>query len=167
MSKPRQGDARQSDARDTDPGVPAKVTEVKFEPATGDDRFWDSTDHDHPRLHRPVSFTGRMFNVGWKGWTRLVIVCVIVGAIFQAGGFNPFAAGFTLGDGVGQIVNGVVNIAAWAAQNGGIPLLLGALAVLPFWILWRALVTLVNRDKPPGPDDRILPKERKKPPRQL
>jgi hypothetical protein len=108
-----------------------------------------------------------MFNVGWKGWTRLVIVCVIVGAIFQAGGFNPFAQGFTLGDGVGQIVNGVVNIAAWAAQNGGLPLLLGALAVLPFWILWRALVTLVGRDRPPGPDDRILPKERKKQPKQL
>ena len=163
MSQPRQGDARP-----IEPGVPAKVTEVKFEPATGDDRFWDSTGDEHPGLHRrPVSFTGRMFNVGWKGWTRLVIVCVIVGAIFQAGGFNPFAAGFTLGDGVGQIVNGVVNIAAWAAQNGGIPLLLGALAVLPFWILWRALVTLVNRDKPPGPDDRILPKERKKQPRKL
>lgn len=161
--------AKPGDPRPNDPGVPAKVTEVKFEPASNDDRFWDSTDDDHqPRLRRrPVSFSGRMFNVGWKGWTRLVIVCVIVGAIFQAGGFNPFAPDFTIGDGVGQIINGVVNIAAWAAQNGGLPLLLGALAVLPFWILWRALVTLVNRDKPPGPDDRILPKERKKQPRQL
>jgi len=74
---------------------------VRFEPATGDDRFWNSTD-EHPRLHRrPVTFSGRMFNVGWKGWTRLVIVCVIVGAIFQAGGFNPFAPGFTVGVGAG------------------------------------------------------------------
>lgn len=163
MSQPRSGDPRQGD-----PNVPAKVAEITFEPVRGEDGFWESSGDEHPRMRRrPVSFSGRMFNVGWKGWTRLVIVCVIVGAIFQAGGFNPFAPDFTLGGGVGQIVNGVVNIAAWAAQNGGIPLLLGALAVLPFWILWRALVTLVNRDRPPGPDDRILPKERKKQPRRL
>ena len=161
-----------SQPRSDDPSVPAKVPaeparEVRFEPATGDDRFWDSTD-EHPRLHRrPVTFSGRMFNVGWKGWTRLVIVCVIVGAIFQAGSFNPFAEGFTLGEGVGQIINGVVNIAAWAAQNGGLPLLLGALAVLPFWLIWRALVTLFNKDKPPGPHDRILPKERPRKPIKL
>ena len=157
-----------SQPRQDDPSVPAKVTEVKFEPSTGDDRFWDSTDDNHSRLgRRPVSFSGRMFNVGWKGWTRLVIVCVIVGAVFQAGGFNPFAPDFTIGGGFGQIVNGVINIAAWAAQNGGLPLLLGALAVLPFWLIWRALVTLFNRDRPPGPHDRILPKERPKKPRQL
>lgn len=157
-----------SQPRQDDPSVPAKVTEVKFEPSTGDERFWDSTGDDHPPLHRrPISFSGRMFNVGWKGWTRLVIVCVIVGAIFQAGGFNPFAPGFTIGGGLGQIVNGVLAIAAWSAQNGGLPLLLGALAVLPFWLIWRALVTLFNRDRPPGPHDRILPKERPKKPRQL
>ena len=156
-----------SQPRSDDPSVPAKVPaeparEVRFEPATGDDRFWDSTD-EHPRLRRrPDTFSGRMFNVGWKGWTRLAIVCVIVGAIFQAGGFNPFAPGFTIGGGLGQIVNGVLNIVGWAAQNGGIPLLLGAIAVLPFWMTWRALVTLFNRDKPPGPDDRILPRERRK-----
>lgn len=154
-----------SQARQGDPSVPAKVTEVNFEPATGDERFWDSTDHG--RIRPPLSFSGRMFNVGWKGWTRLIIVCIIVGAIFQAGGFNPFEPGFTLGAGVGQIINGVVNIAAWAAQNGGIPLILGALAVLPFWLLWRALVTLFNKDRPPGPHDRILPKERPKKPIKL
>ena len=91
-----------------------------------------------------------MFNVGWKGWTRLALVCVIVGAIFQAGGFNPFAPGFTIGGGLGQIVNGVLNIAGWAAQNGGLPLLLGAIAVLPFWLIWRALVTLFNRTSRPA-----------------
>lgn len=157
-----------SDPRQNDPPVPSRVSEVKFEPAANDPDFWDSADDPHYRhTSRHLSFSGRMFNVGWKGWTRLVIVCVIVGAIFQAGGFNPFAPGFTIGDGLGQIVNGVINIAAWAAQNGGLPLLLGALAVLPFWVLWRALVTLVNRDRPPGPDDRILPKERPKKPRKL
>ncbi|OYW88207.1 MAG: hypothetical protein B7Z22_02915 [Hyphomonas sp. 32-62-5] len=129
--------------------LPAKVTDATFEPASGPDPFWENG------------------NVGWKGWTRLVIICVTVGAIFQAGNFNPFAPGFTIGAGLGQIVNGVINIAAWAAQNGGLPLILGALAVLPFWIGWRALVTLFNKDKPPGPDDRILPKERRKKPHKL
>ena len=153
--------------RQDDPPVPAKVTEVNFEPSTGDDRFWDSSD-DHRRSdRRPVSFSGRMFNVGWKGWTRLVIVCVIVGAIFQAGGFNPFAPGFTVGVGTGQILDGIIKIATWSAQLAAMPLLLGAILVLPLWLLWRALVTLVNRDKPPGPHDRILPQERKKRPRHL
>lgn len=166
MSQARQGDPSNPSDR-----VPAKVIDAQFEPIGERDRlderdpFWDS---DEPRRRRgPVSFSGRMFNVGWKGWTRLVIVCVIVGAIFQAGGFNPFAPGFTIGIGLGQIVDGVVNIAAWAAQNGGLPLVLGALAVLPFWIIWRALVTLVGRDRPPGPEDRILPKERPRKTRQL
>ena len=101
-----------------------------------------------------------MFNVGWKGWVRLALVCIFVGAVFQAGGFNPFATGFTLSIGAGQIITGVLNIAGWAAQLGAMPLVLGAIAVLPFWLLWRAILALFNRDKPPGPDDRILPKDR-------
>ena len=114
-----------------------------------------------------MTFSGRMFNVGWKGWTRLIIVCVIVGAIFQAGAFNPFLPDFTIGVGAGQILDGIIKIATWSAQLAAMPLLLGALVVLPLWLIWRALVTLVNRDKPPGPDDRILPKERARKPRKL
>ncbi len=148
-------------SRPDDRQIPAKVTDVSFEPVSDADPFWESGESGRgPRA--PLSFSGRMFNVGWKGWTRLALVCVFVGAIFQAGGFNPFAPGFTIGGGLGQIVNGVLNIASWAAQNGGLPLMLGALAVLPFWLIWRALVTLFNRDKPPGPHDRILPRERRK-----
>lgn len=153
-------------SRQDDRHVPAKVTDASFEQVSEPDPFWESAERG-PRPRGPLSFSGRMFNVGWKGWTRLAIVCVIVGAVFQAGGFNPFTPGFTIGDGLGQIVNGALNIAAWAAQNGGLPLLLGAIAVLPFWLLWRAIVTLANRDRPPGPEDRILPKERKRKPHQL
>lgn len=152
--------------RQDDRHVPAKVSDAVFEPVSEADPFWESAERG-PRPRAPLSFSGRMFNVGWKGWTRLALICVIVGAVFQAGGFNPFAPGFTIGGGLGQLVNGVLNIAAWAAQNGGLPLLLGAVAVLPFWLAWRALVTLANRDRPPGPEDRILPKERKKRPHQL
>jgi hypothetical protein len=153
-------------SKKADPPVPAKVTDATFEPVDQrqPDRgqFWE--DGDDPGRHtlRPVSFSGRMFNVGWKGWVRLAIVCTFVGAVFQAGGFSPFAPGFTIGVGFGQIVQGVVNIAGWAAQLGWLPFLMGALVVLPPWLLWRSLVTLVNKDRPPGPHDRILPKERKK-----
>lgn len=147
--------------RPDDRQIPAKVVDTTFEPVSDADPS-GASDERGRRARPPLSFSGRMFNVGWKGWTRLAIVCVVVGAIFQAGGFNPFAPGFTIGGGLGQIVNGVLNIVGWAAQNGGIPLLLGAIAVLPFWLTWRALVTLFNRDKPPGPDDRILLRERRK-----
>jgi hypothetical protein len=159
-----------SQTKQADPHVPAKVTEVQFEPLPereyDRDPFWEADDIS-PRRRGPVSFSGRMFNVGWKGWTRLALVCVIVGAVFQAGAFNPFAPGFTIGQGAGQILDGVIKIATWSAQLAALPLLLGALVVLPLWIIWRALVTLLNRDRPPGPEDRILPKERPKNPRKL
>ena len=153
-------------SRPSDPAPPpAKVTEVAYEPSPSlppppqrEGPFWDEGDDAHTL--RPVSFSGRMFNVGWKGWVRLALVCIFVGAVFQAGGFNPFATGFTLSIGAGQIITGVLNIAGWAAQLGAMPLVLGAIAVLPFWLLWRAILALFNRDKPPGPDDRILPKDR-------
>lgn len=164
-----------AETKSKDTSVPAKVIDATFEPmsdphpghVSGRDPFWENDAPMSGRPRPPLSFSGRMFNVGWKGWTRLALICVIVGAIFQAGGFNPFAAGFTIGQGAGQIINGVINVAAFTAQMAALPLLLGALAVLPLWIVWRALVTLVNRDKPPGPDDRILPKERQKKPHKL
>jgi hypothetical protein len=151
--------------KQADPPTPAKITEVRYDPVEqrdGDheERFW--ADGDGPHRRRPLSFSGRMFNVGWKGWVRLLLICVFIGAIFQAGAFNPLAPGFTIGAGLGQIVNGVVNIAAWAAQLGAMPLLLGAIVVIPVWLLWRAVLALFNRDKPPGPEDRILPKQKEK-----
>jgi hypothetical protein len=150
--------------RHTDPGVPAKITDATFEPIENrrEDKgqFWEAGDDAHTL--RPMSFSGRMFNVGWKGWVRLALICIFIGAVFQAGAFNPFAPGFTIGAGAGQILNGVINIAGWAAQVGAMPLLLGALVVVPIWLIWRSLVTLFNKDRPPGPGDRILPKERNK-----
>lgn len=137
---------------------PAKITEVKFDPMQSEDGFWE--DKERARSAKQLSFSGRMFNVGWKGWVRLALICIAVGAIFQAGGFNPFAPDFTIGAGFGQILNGMINIASWAAQLGALPLVLGALVVLPFWIVWRALVALLKRDKGPSADDRILPKPR-------
>jgi hypothetical protein len=151
-----------TEIRPTDPPPPAKITEVNYETSGNkqphEGRFWAEGDDAHTL--RPVSFSGRMFNVGWKGWVRLALVCIFVGAVFQAGAFNPFAPGFTIGAGAGQILNGMLNIAGWAAQLGAMPLALGALVVAPFWLLWRAVLALFNKDKPPGPDDRILPKER-------
>ena len=83
-----------------DPPLPVKITDATFEPADTrqPDRgqFWEDGDDAHGhRTLRPMSFSGRMFNVGWKGWVRLALICIFVGAVFQAGGFNPFAPGFT------------------------------------------------------------------------
>ncbi|MDP3492547.1 MAG: hypothetical protein Q8R82_05495 [Hyphomonadaceae bacterium] len=156
-------------SKSSDPQPPAKITEVIYEPTSTnaapqrdqrDGPFWDNGDDAHTL--RPVSFSGRMFNVGWKGWVRLALICIFVGAVFQAGAFNPFAPGFTIGAGAGQILDGLIKIATWAAQLAALPLLLGAVVVLPFWLLWRAVLALFNKDKPPGPHDRILPKERAK-----
>lgn len=158
----------QSRPSDTSPApAPARITEVAYEPASNsrptqnEGRFWSEGDDAH--MLRPVSFSGRMFNVGWKGWVRLALICIFVGAVFQAGGFNPFAPGFTIGAGAGQILDGAIRIASWAAQLGAMPLVLGALIVVPVWLIWRAILALFNKDRPPGPHDRILPKER--PPR--
>ena len=146
------------------PPPPATITEVPYEPGPSarrrenDGQFWEDGDDAHTL--RPVSFSGRMFNVGWKGWVRLALICIFVGAIFQAGGFNPFMPGFTLGAGAGQILDGAIKIASWAAQLSAMPLVLGALAVAPVWLIWRAILALLKRDRPPGPDDRILPKDR-------
>lgn len=161
MSQPKYVDSPGADRT-----IPAKVTDVQFEPVPERDPFREEPG-SRGRMRPPLSFSGRMFNVGWKGWTRLVIVCVIVGAIFQAGGFSPFAPGFTIGQGAGQILDGIIRIATWSAQLAAMPLLLGALVVLPLWVVWRALVTLVGRDRPPGPDDRILPRERPRKARRL
>ena len=158
-----------SQSNPNDPRPPAKITEVAYEPTSVKSApprdaqggpFWNDGDDAHTL--RPVSFSGRMFNVGWKDWVRLALVCILVGAVFQAGGFNPFAPGFNIGMGAAQILNGFINIFGWAAQLGAMPLVLGAIAVLPFWLLWRAVLALFNRDRPPGPGDRILPKERPK-----
>jgi hypothetical protein len=141
-----------------DPPPPARITEASYEPAdmqVSEPRPAGRATH----TLRPMSFSGRMFNVGWKGWVRLALICIAVGAVFQAGGFNPLAPDFTIGAGLGQIVNGVINIAGWAAQVSAMPLLLGALVVLPLWAGWRAIVTALNRDRPPGPGDRILPED--------
>lgn len=146
------------------PPPPATITEVAYEPTStphatqADGRFWEHG--DDAQTLRPMSFSGRMFNVGWKGWVRLALICIFVGAIFQAGQFNPFAPGFTLGAGAGQILDGAIKIASWAAQLSAMPLVLGALVVAPVWLLWRAILALLKRDRPPGPDDRILPKDR-------
>jgi hypothetical protein len=157
----QQGKEAMAPSRQDNRQIPAKITDASFEPVSEADPFWESGERG-PRGRAPLSFSGRMFNVGWKGWTRLALVCVIVGAVFQAGGFNPLAPGFTVGVGAGQILDGIIRIATWSAQLAALPLLLGALVVLPLWLVWRALVTLVNRDRPPGPDDRILPRDRKK-----
>jgi hypothetical protein len=101
-----------------------------------------------PRASQP-SFTGKMFNpIKVSGWVQLTVVCVGVGAICEAGGVNPFAPGFTPGGALGQVATGFLNVLGWAMTVAWRPLLLGAVAVLPIWLLWRAGVALFMKPRP-------------------
>ena len=105
-----------------------------------------------PRQAAQPSFTDKMFNpIKVSGWIQLALVCVGAGAIFEAGGVNPFAPGFTLGGALGQITTGFLNVLGWAMTVGWRPLLLGAAAVLPIWLLWRAGVALFGKRRPVSP----------------
>lgn len=75
--------------------------------------------------------------VSWKGWLRLAVLCLLVGAVFEAGGINLFAPDFTPAGALGAIGKGVVNILSWIVTVGWRPLVTGALIVLPLWLLWR------------------------------
>ncbi|HVY89690.1 MAG TPA: hypothetical protein VG942_12525 [Hyphomonadaceae bacterium] len=103
-----------------------------------------------PKADAPPSFTDKMFGpIRISGWIQLGLICVGVGAIFEAGGVNPFAPGFTLGGALGQFATGFLNVLGWTLTVAWRPLLLGAAAVLPVWLLWRAAVALFGKAKPP------------------
>jgi hypothetical protein len=99
----------------------------------------------------PRSFASKLFAIGWKGWVRLILVCIVLGAIFDAGGINPFAPNFTLSGALGSLGTGALNLLSWALQAGWRPLLTGALVVFPVWLLWRlATVPFRSKTRPVG-----------------
>lgn len=95
--------------------------------------------------HEPRSFTSKMFGVGWAGYVQLVLLCVGVGAVFQAGGINPFDPGFTWAGAVDAAGKGVVTVVSWAFGNGWQPFLVGLMAVAPVWLAWRLLTIPFRR----------------------
>ena len=83
------------------------------------------------------TFLAKLFGVGIAGWVQLVLVCVVVGAIAEASGINPFAPNFSLGPALTSATTGALNVLGWAMTNGWRPLLTGAIVVLPLWLAWR------------------------------
>jgi hypothetical protein len=92
--------------------------------------------HDPPEQR---TFADKMFGIGFSGWFQLVVLCVVVGAIFQAGGIDFFAPNFTLAGFVGSLANGALNALGWVLEVGWRPLLAGAIVVVPAWLAWRLL----------------------------
>ena len=101
---------------------------------------------EHPPLPvdmQPVrqqrTLAEKMFGLGFSGWFQLVVLCVLVGAVFQAGGVDFFSPTFTWQGLPGGILNGAIAVLGWAIEIGWRPLITGALVVAPIWLAWRLL----------------------------
>jgi hypothetical protein len=95
-------------------------------------------------LPLPRSLSDKMFGISFWGWVRLGVLCLTAGAIFEAGGFNPFAPAFTWSSVPAELLQGVINVFTWSVGTAWRPLLLGAVAIIPIWLVWR-LITVPFR----------------------
>jgi hypothetical protein len=92
---------------------------------------------DGERSRRSIS--SKMFDLGPWGWIKLALLCLAVGSVLRVSGINPFAPDFTLGGAAVSLGHALVNTTLWALANGWAPALIGAVVVLPLWLLWRLL----------------------------
>jgi hypothetical protein len=92
----------------------------------------------HP-VRQQRTFREKMFGIGFSGWFQLAVLCVAVGAVFQAGGVDFFSPTFTWERLPSGILNGVLAVLGWALEIGWRPLVTGALVVGPIWLVWRLL----------------------------
>jgi hypothetical protein len=81
----------------------------------------------------------KMFGIGFSGWFQLVVVCVAIGAVFQAGGVDFFSPTFTWERLLNGIASGALAVLGWVIELGWRPLISGALVVGPIWVAWRLL----------------------------
>jgi hypothetical protein len=94
---------------------------------------------DDPYDHQPRTLQSKLFGIGFSGWFQLIVICVIAGAIFQAGGIDLFSPDFTFTGIASSLANGALNMLGWAVENGWRPLITGALVIIPLWLAWRLL----------------------------
>lgn len=94
---------------------------------------------DLHQVRQQRSLRDKMFGIGFSGWFQLVVLCVVVGAVFQAGGVDFFSPTFTWESLLGGIVNGALAVLGWIIETGWRPLITGALVVGPIWLVWRLL----------------------------
>ncbi|MDP3739463.1 MAG: hypothetical protein Q8R02_18890 [Hyphomonadaceae bacterium] len=107
----------------------------------------------------PRSFASKLFGIGIGGWIQLVLICIVLGAIFDAGGVNPFAPNFTVSGALNALGTGALNLLGWALQAGWRPFLVGALVVFPVWLLWRLLTVPFRAKERPLRGKRRSPAE--------
>ncbi len=102
------------------------------------------TDPDRRLGHQHKSTAARIFGIGLWGWVRLVLICLAVGILLRGLGQNPFSAEFSLGEAFGNLVGSILAVLRFIVVHGWLPALIGAVVVIPIWILWR-LVSLPFR----------------------
>jgi hypothetical protein len=89
--------------------------------------------------HLPRSLQSKLFGIGPSGYFQLTVLCIAVGAVLEAGGFNPFDPGFTWQAALSGIGSGALNVLGWVINAGWKPMLIGAAITLPIWLVWRLL----------------------------
>jgi hypothetical protein len=89
--------------------------------------------------HLPRTLQNKLFGIGPSGYFQLAVLCIAVGAVFEAGGINPFDPTFTWQSLLTGLGTGALNVLGWVLQTGWKPMLIGAAVTLPIWLVWRLL----------------------------
>ncbi len=95
--------------------------------------------HEEDDPHAPRTLQSKLFGIGFSGYFQLVVICILVGAVFQAGHVNPFEPGFSFQSALAGFGAGVLTLLGWAVQYGLQPLLTGVIVFVPLWLFWRLL----------------------------
>lgn len=101
-----------------------------------------STQTPAPKPKRPL--LARIFAIKFWGAIRLLVLCVLVGLIMQVGDFAQDPGQFSFVSFLQDVWQSMFAGLFWVISHGWKPALLGALVVLPIWVLWR-LVSLPFR----------------------
>ena len=91
------------------------------------------------------TFLGRLTSVSATDILRLVFLCVLVGFILAAFHLNPRRLWIdffgTIGEAWGRFIHFITESAGWAIEY----FLLGAIIVVPIWIIFRVMRALGRR----------------------
>jgi hypothetical protein len=87
--------------------------------------------------HLPRTLKSKIFGIGPSGYFQLTILCIVVGAIFTFGAIDPFAPGFNVETLVRGMGTGALSLLGWVLETGWWPVIVGAVLVVPVWIVWR------------------------------
>lgn len=98
-------------------------------------------DTDRPYRPEPAreDLAGRLFGIGLWGWVRLLLICLAVGILLRGLGQNPFSAEFNFGEALANLAGSILAVLQFILLHGWLPVLIGAVVVLPIWFLWRVV----------------------------